>query len=208
MSILHNNTWTFLVSSSFPLLISIIRSTAKIETQLCAARGRWSEQRLRMRIQKRFHLTVRSLGMLPESVQCENQGFASQNRNEALFQPTCWAKDILLHLYRTELHDFFGKQIAWTSVGAHFEPVLKSFPTEKKFTTVNGAVGQGHGWRERLNAKNPRWTAPAEARRSRIQGKFGEYLISPPKRCLIFKEHFSAVQEEMATIWWSKMGGS
>ena len=86
-------------------------------------------------------MAVRSLGMLPESVQCENSGFASQNRNGALLQPTCWAKDILLHLYRNCMISSKTNRmnVGWSPFRAGFE----EFSTEKnhEFTTVQRVDG-------------------------------------------------------------------
>ena len=76
------------------------------------------------------------------------KGFASQNRS---VQPTCRAKDIL-HLYRTELHDFLQKKLLERWLEPISSRVLKSFPTEKfhDFQRCSGGirhtqVGQGDG---------------------------------------------------------------
>ena len=152
-------------------------------------------------VKRRFHL-LDLLGCSLNPCSVKIKGFASQNRNRSIVPTNVLGKghpspvQNCMISFENKSHECW-----WEPISSRIWRVFQL----KKFTTFNRCtVGQGHGWRERLNAKKPRWTAPAEARRPRIQRKLGEYLISP-KRCWIFGAFFSGFQEEMATVWWSKM---
>ena len=97
---------------------------------------------MRMKIQRRFHLTVRCLWDAPSIRAVWKSGglhLKIETSNQRVGQRTSFTC--------TELHDFLRKQVAWTSVGAHFEPGFEEFPTEN-FQTFSDAVGvyDTHRW--------------------------------------------------------------
>ena len=191
MSILHNNTWTFLVSSSFPLLISIIRSTAKIETQLCAARGRRSEQRLRVAKLNAAEWEWESRGV--STWQLDPLGCSLRIR-------AVWKSGVCISKSKRSIvpTNVLGKghpsspvqncmiSLENKSHERRLEPISSRFwrvfqlKKNSRLSTVQLVRATEAGTFE--CRKKPRWTAPAEARRPRIQRKFGEYLISPPPK--------------------------
>ena len=88
-------------------------------------------------------LTVGRLGMLPESrAVWKSRGLHLINRNEALLQPTCWAKDILLETSRMN--------VGWNPFRAGFEEFSNAsfhdFQRCSWYTThTHTQVGQGDG---------------------------------------------------------------